>query len=166
MAIYIINVYIINISKLFNLRLMRFYGKKVRPFALEFGNFLDEKYRNLILKEATIIFINNFAFKPELESKIKYNFLMEVQSGTKIISTKPYAPVKGTTINDRQANGKFFYIFFCMLNIPPIHVDLEFASIVHVTELRPCTNSVSWTSADVPYYLHVIDYGKVCYIRF
>lgn len=89
-------------------RLMRFYGKKVRSFSLELGDFLDKKYRELITKEATIIFINNYAFKPELESRIKYELLMEVQSGTKIISTKPYAPPNKSAINDRQMTGLFF----------------------------------------------------------
>jgi hypothetical protein len=69
------------------------------------GDFLDPKYRTLITKEATIIFINNFAFTPELEARIKYELLLELQTGTKIISTKPYAPLN-KNMNDRQMSGK------------------------------------------------------------
>lgn len=119
---------------------MRFYGKKIRPFNLYQGDFLDREFRNLITKEATIIFINNFAFQPDLESKIKYELLFEVQSGTRIISTKPYASLKNS-INDRQLN--------------------DLSSIVNVRELAPCHNPVSWTSNDVPYYLHTVDHGKI-----
>ncbi|KAI6182583.1 Histone-lysine N-methyltransferase, H3 lysine-79 specific [Aphelenchoides bicaudatus] len=121
-------------------KLMRFYGKKTRCFSLDRGDFLDRKYRDLIIKEATIIFINNFAFNPDLESRIKYELLVELQSGTKVISTKPYAPLKGH-ITDRQL--------------------YDFASMVDITELRRCSNPCSWTANDVPYYLHVVDHGKI-----
>lgn len=50
---------------------MKWYGKKFRPFELHKGDFLDEKFRDLITKEATIILINNFAFTAELETRIK-----------------------------------------------------------------------------------------------
>jgi H3 lysine-79-specific histone-lysine N-methyltransferase len=89
---------------------MRFYGRKTRQFSLERGDFLDPKYRELVTKEATIIFINNYAFRPELESKIKYDLLFELQSGTKIISTKPYASLKAP-LNDRQISGKLLLNF-------------------------------------------------------
>lgn len=52
-------------------RWMKWYGKKFRPFELHKGDFLDEKFRDLITKEATIILINNFAFTAELETRIK-----------------------------------------------------------------------------------------------
>ncbi|VDN42428.1 unnamed protein product [Gongylonema pulchrum] len=50
---------------------MKWYGKKFRPFELHKGDFLDEKFRDLITKEATIILINNYAFTADLETRIK-----------------------------------------------------------------------------------------------
>lgn len=50
---------------------MKWYGKRFRPFELHKGDFLDEKFRDLITKEATIILINNYAFTAELETRIK-----------------------------------------------------------------------------------------------
>lgn len=122
---------------------MRFYGKKMRQFSLERGDFLDPKYRELITKEATIIFINNFAFRPDLESKIKYELLFELQSGTKIISTKPYASLKAVQ-NDRQMNGKSFFKMVAYYSGV-----LDLSSILDITELKHCPNACSWTSNNV-----------------
>jgi len=46
-------------------------------------------------QEATVIFINNYAFQSDLETRILRELLVELKHGTKIISTKPYVPVKG-----------------------------------------------------------------------
>lgn len=55
---------------------MKWYGKKFRPFEIFKGDFLDERFRELITKEATIIFINNYAFTADLETKIKRLLIM------------------------------------------------------------------------------------------
>ncbi|CAD5209780.1 unnamed protein product [Bursaphelenchus xylophilus] len=121
-------------------KLMKFFGKKVRPFSLERGNFLDENYRELITQDATIIFINNYAFQSDLEAKIKQNLLSELKNGTKIISTKPYGALN-KNITERQLN--------------------DISSILDVVELKRCPNPCSWTSNDVPYYLHVVNHEKL-----
>ncbi|MCP9264205.1 Histone-lysine N-methyltransferase, H3 lysine-79 specific [Dirofilaria immitis] len=54
-----------------NLSMDEMVWQKFRPFELHKGDFLDEKFRDLITKEATIILINNFAFTAELETRIK-----------------------------------------------------------------------------------------------
>ena len=84
---------------------MSWFGKSYGSFKLEFGDFLDEKYRNLILHEATIIFINNYAFQSDLETRIKREFLSELRDGTRIISTKPYVPLNKDAITERQMNS-------------------------------------------------------------
>ncbi|KAI6203103.1 Histone-lysine N-methyltransferase, H3 lysine-79 specific [Aphelenchoides besseyi] len=121
-------------------KLMKFYGKTVRPFSLENADFLDEKYRDLITNQATIIFINNFAFQADLEAKIKTYLLQELKDGTKIISTKPYVALN-KTVNERHMN--------------------DISSIMDVYEMKKCPNPCSWTSADVPYYLHVVNQEKL-----
>jgi hypothetical protein len=78
----------------------------VRPFELERGDFLDLQYRDLITKEATIVFINNYAFTSHLEDAIKRDLLSEMKPGTRIISTKPYAPPNRTNITDRRMTGE------------------------------------------------------------
>lgn len=88
---------------------MAWYGKSCSPFELERGDFLDEKYRDIITQDATIIFINNYAFQSDLEMRIKMELLRELKDGTRIISTKPYVPLNKGAITDRQLNGMFFY---------------------------------------------------------
>uniref|UniRef100_A0A1I7XFA0 Histone-lysine N-methyltransferase, H3 lysine-79 specific n=1 Tax=Heterorhabditis bacteriophora TaxID=37862 RepID=A0A1I7XFA0_HETBA len=121
-------------------RWMRWWKKKYRPFMLERGDFLDNKFRDLITKEATIIFINNYAFTPDLETCIKRELLSECRDGTRIVSTKSYAT--GTKeINDRLLN------------------DVE--SILDVRQLDTVEHPTSWTDKHVPYFLHTVNRGRV-----
>jgi H3 lysine-79-specific histone-lysine N-methyltransferase len=85
---------------------MAWFGCPYRPFELKQGDFLDEEHRRLITEEATIIFINNYAFQSNLETRIKRELLSDLKDGTRIISTKPYVPLnKQGAITDRQLNG-------------------------------------------------------------
>ena len=86
---------------------MDWFGRHHQNFTLEFGDFLDRKYRDLILHEATIIFINNYAFQSDLETRIKREFISELRNGTRVISTKPYVPLNKIGITDRQLSGNF-----------------------------------------------------------
>uniref|UniRef100_H2XK62 Histone-lysine N-methyltransferase, H3 lysine-79 specific n=3 Tax=Ciona intestinalis TaxID=7719 RepID=H2XK62_CIOIN len=45
---------------------MRWYGKKYRPYKLETGDFLEEEWKDRIAS-ATVIFVNNYAFGPEVD---------------------------------------------------------------------------------------------------
>uniref|UniRef100_A0A1I8AQF0 Histone-lysine N-methyltransferase, H3 lysine-79 specific n=1 Tax=Steinernema glaseri TaxID=37863 RepID=A0A1I8AQF0_9BILA len=121
-------------------RLMKWYGKKYRPFVMEHGDFLAPKYRQLITEEATIIFINNFAFTAELDTRIKRELLSELKDGTRIITTKPYA-LPGRTTNGRHMN--------------------DISMILDVKEMRRCDNACSWTSNYVAYYQHTINHSRI-----
>ncbi|VDP50912.1 unnamed protein product [Heligmosomoides polygyrus] len=90
--------------------------------------------------EATIIFINNYAFEPSLDLHIK-NMLADCHAGTRIISTKAYAT--GT----KRVN---------MRNLG----DVE--SIMEVTQLKTVKQPTSWTPNTVPYFLHTVTQNKVC----
>ncbi|XGW21236.1 hypothetical protein V3C99_004299 [Haemonchus contortus] len=118
---------------------MKWWKKKCRPFQLIHGDMLDEQYRNLITQEATIIFINNYAFEPSLDLHIK-NMLADCHVGTRIISTKAYAT--GT----KRVN---------MRNLG----DVE--SIMEVTQLKTVKQPTSWTPNNVPYYLHTVTHNKM-----
>uniref|UniRef100_A0A8R1XRA3 Histone-lysine N-methyltransferase, H3 lysine-79 specific n=1 Tax=Onchocerca volvulus TaxID=6282 RepID=A0A8R1XRA3_ONCVO len=133
------NRYAQNLSVEFK-KWMKWYGKKFRPFELHKGDFLDEKFRDLITKEATIILINNFAFTAELETRIKRELLSELKDGTRIISTKPYG-LPNRTITDRHLN--------------------DISAILDVFEMSQCENACSWTSNYVAYYHHVINRAKL-----
>ncbi|KAI3420327.1 hypothetical protein GPALN_003636 [Globodera pallida] len=121
---------------------MSWFGRQFRPFQLKHGDFLNEEYRRLITEEATIIFVNNFAFQSDLELRIKRELLSDLKQGTRIISTKPYVPLnKQGAITDRQLN--------------------DISVITDVAEMKACPNPCSWTSAYVPYYLHTINRKKL-----
>lgn len=139
---------------------MKFFGKKVRPFSLEKGNFLDESYRDLITQEASIIFINNYAFKAELDAQIKDLLLRDLKSGTRIITTKAYGSLNKNGVTERQLNGTIFMIYYNYIMF------LDISAILDIVELARCPNSVSWTSADVPYYLHTVNHEKVSVFLF
>ncbi|PIO56604.1 histone methylation protein DOT1, partial [Teladorsagia circumcincta] len=117
---------------------MKWWKKKCRPFQLIHGDMLDEQFRTLITQEATIIFINNYAFEPSLDLHIK-NMLADCHVGTRIISTKAYAT--GT----KRVN---------MRNLG----DVE--SIMEVTQLKTVKQPTSWTPNTVPYYLHTVTHNK------
>ncbi|VDM38102.1 unnamed protein product [Toxocara canis] len=119
---------------------MKWYGKKFRPFELLEGDFLSESFRDLITKEATIIFINNYAFTAMLENRIKRELLSELKDGTRIISTKPYG-TPNRSITNRQLN--------------------DISAILDVYEMVECENACSWTSNYVPYYHHTINRAKL-----
>ncbi|CAK5090023.1 unnamed protein product [Meloidogyne enterolobii] len=123
-------------------KLMNWFGRPFQPFELLHGDFLSTEYRKLITEEASIIFINNYAFQSDLETRIKRELLSDLKDGTKIVSTKPYVPLnKQGAITDRQLN--------------------DISVITEVTEMKPCLNPCSWTSAYVPYYLHTINRTKL-----
>jgi hypothetical protein len=91
-----------------NFRWMNWFALPFQPFELKQGDFLSEEHRKLIIEEATIIFINNYAFKSDLETRIKRELLSDLRDGTRIISTKEYVSVnkQNAAITDRQLSGK------------------------------------------------------------
>ena len=120
--------------------LMRWFGKKYRPFQLHHGDFLEEKFRSIIQQDASILFINNYAFTADLEERIKNELFQDLKEGTKIISSKPYA-IPNRQITHRQLG--------------------DIGAIVDVIQLKDCKEPCSWTSNTVPYYLHIINRAKV-----
>uniref|UniRef100_A0A0K2TNK4 Histone-lysine N-methyltransferase, H3 lysine-79 specific n=1 Tax=Lepeophtheirus salmonis TaxID=72036 RepID=A0A0K2TNK4_LEPSM len=117
---------------------MGFYGKKYSDFKIVHGDFLDKQYRSEIL-ESTIVFVNNFAFGPEVDQQLKYIFA-ELNDGARIFSSKS----------------------FCALNFRISERNLsDIGTIMHVSKMDPLKGSVSWTGKPVSYYLHVIDRAKL-----
>ncbi|KAJ8357778.1 hypothetical protein SKAU_G00205720 [Synaphobranchus kaupii] len=115
-------------------RWMKWYGKKHGDYTLERGDFLSEEWKDRIAN-ASVIFVNNFAFGPEVDHQLKERFA-NMREGGKIVSSKPFAPLN-FRINSRNLS--------------------DIGTIMRVVELTPLRGSVSWTGKPVSYYLHTID---------
>ncbi|MGH0175150.1 UNVERIFIED_CONTAM: hypothetical protein FKN15_069925 [Acipenser sinensis] len=101
---------------------------------LERGDFLSEEWKERIAN-TSVIFVNNFAFGPEVDHQLKERFA-NMKEGGKIVSSKPFAPLN-FRINSRNLS--------------------DIGTIMRVVELSPLRGSVSWTGKPVSYYLHTID---------
>lgn len=119
---------------------MNWHGKTYSEFELFHGDFFEKKYENII-KNAQYILVNNFAFKPDVDHKLKQRFL-DLKDGTKILSSKR----------------------FCLPKPRPTERDLgDLGSIMKVQPIQPeiKRDSVSWTPKPLPYYLHILDASPV-----
>lgn len=133
--------------------LMAWYGKKYSLYDLYGGSFLDlsTEWTNVRnnkkgdahfdwKREATVIFVNNYAFSADLNLELK-NAFNELAPGTRIVSTKEFCPVD-FKINDRNA-GK------------------DIGSIMRVKELKSVEDGFSWTNRAVKVFLSTIDNTKL-----
>lgn len=117
---------------------MNWHGKTYSEFELFHGDFFDKKYTEII-KSATYILVNNFAFKPDVDHKLKQRFL-DLKDGTQILSSKSFCltkPKSRVTERDLTDIGS-------IMNVRPIQPELK-------------KDSVSWTHKPLPYYLHILD---------
>ncbi|XP_066257219.1 histone-lysine N-methyltransferase, H3 lysine-79 specific-like [Euwallacea similis] len=117
---------------------LQWYGKRCGRFELLKGDFFDDIYREKF-SEATVLFVNNFAFGPSVDHKLKQRFA-ELKHGTKIVSSKSFCPLN-FRISDRNLS--------------------DIGTIMNITEITPSTSSVSWTDKPVTYYLQEIDRTKL-----
>ena len=84
---------------------MGFYGKSFRPFKLVPGDFLDADHREDIL-ESTIVFVNNFAFGPEVDQSLK-DIFADLKDGTRIFSSKSFCALN-FRITARNLSGESY----------------------------------------------------------
>lgn len=119
---------------------MDWHGKTYSDFELYHGDFFDRKFVDVI-KNAAYIFVNNYAFKPEVDHKLKQRFL-DLKDGVQILSSKPFCSPKAR-VTERHLT--------------------DIGSIMQVSEIKPelKKDSVSWTPKPLPYYLHVLDASPV-----
>ncbi|XP_046454653.1 histone-lysine N-methyltransferase, H3 lysine-79 specific-like isoform X2 [Daphnia pulex] len=118
-------------------RLMRWWGKPFGEYQLINGDFLDQRHSDKI-NSASVIFVNNLAFGPNLDHQLKERFA-ELRDGVRIISSKEFCP-----INSRLSERNLSNI----------------GTIMQVSKLSP-QGSVSWTGKSVSYYVHTIDRTKL-----
>ncbi|XP_062554766.1 histone-lysine N-methyltransferase, H3 lysine-79 specific isoform X2 [Armigeres subalbatus] len=117
---------------------MRWFGKKYGDYELIKGDFLADEHREKIMS-ATIVFVNNFAFGPNVDHSLKERFA-DLRDGARIVSSKSFCPLN-FRITDRNLS--------------------DIGTIMHVSEMTPLKGSVSWTGKPVSYYLHIIDRTKL-----
>merc|ERR1719278_383777 len=117
---------------------MGWYGKVYSPYALHQGDFLAPEHRRTI-SSSTIVFVNNFAFGPEVDHHLKERFA-DLDNGARIVSSKPFCPLN-FRITERNLS--------------------DIGTIMHVSVMDPLKGSVSWTDKPVSYYLHQIDSSKL-----
>jgi len=119
-------------------RWMAWYGKKYSPYTLHQGDFLTPEHRKTI-SESTIVFVNNYAFGPNVDHMLKDRFA-DLKDGARIVSSKPFCPLN-FRITERNLS--------------------DIGTIMHVSVMDPLQGSVSWTDKPVSYYLHIIDSTKL-----
>lgn len=82
---------------------MNWYGKKHGEYHLLKGDFLKTEHREKIVS-ATIVFVNNFAFGPNVDHSLKEKFA-DLKDGARIVSSKSFCPLN-FRITDRNLTGK------------------------------------------------------------
>lgn len=117
---------------------MRWFGKRFGDYKLLKGDFLVDEHREKI-NSATVVFVNNFAFGPNVDHHLKERFA-DLKDGARIVSSKSFCPLN-FRITDRNLS--------------------DIGTIMHVSEMSPLRGSVSWTGKPVSYYLHIIDRTKL-----
>lgn len=119
---------------------MEWHGKTYTEFELFHGDFFEERFSEII-KNATHILVNNYAFKPEVDHKLKQIFV-NLKDGTQILSSKAFcSPI--SRITERNLS--------------------DIGSIMNVSKVQPeqKKDTVSWTTKPVPYYKHILDSSRV-----
>ena len=82
---------------------MDFYGKRYSKFRLTQGDFLNPEHKSAIL-DSSIVFVNNFAFGPEVDQHLKTIFA-DLNDGARIFSSKAFCALN-FRITDRNLSGK------------------------------------------------------------
>lgn len=70
---------------------MKWFGKRINEYTLIKGDFLADEHREKI-NSATIVFVNNFAFGPNVDHQLKERFA-DLRDGAKIVSSKSFCPL-------------------------------------------------------------------------
>ncbi|POS88437.1 hypothetical protein EPUL_000041 [Erysiphe pulchra] len=109
----------------------RLWGLKTGCVYLERGDFLENQKIHAALQKADVILVNNQAFTPDLNQKLKDLFL-DSKDGCRIISLKSFVP-HGHQIPNRNL--------------------WDPANLFDVTERDYHSRSVSWTDAGGKYYI-------------
>ncbi|KAJ3316902.1 Nucleosomal histone H3-Lys79 methylase [Gonapodya sp. JEL0774] len=114
---------------------MRYYAKPCGLISLKLGDMCEDKDVSEVLKRVDVVYVNNFAFSPQLNQQILDKFL-DLKDGTRIISLRAFTtPDRKITL--RNANSV--------------------ESILTVKEYFFGEDMVSWTNEGGKYYIQTVD---------
>lgn len=82
---------------------MAWYGKQCGHYQLMKGDFLSEEHREKITN-ATIVFVNNYAFGPQVDHMLKQRFA-DLKDGARIVSSRSFCPLN-FRMSERNLSGK------------------------------------------------------------
>ena len=142
------------------------YGKRYSEFKLFQGDFLSPEYHSTI-SSSTLVFVNNFAFGPEVCVNQLSFFIdalasLESVSQQVIVSAFRFLSQVDQTLKRRFCDlkdGTWIVSSkpFCSLNFRMSERNLtDIGTIMHVTAMEPLKGSVSWTDKPFSYYLHKV----------
>ncbi|KAI9097004.1 histone methylation protein DOT1-domain-containing protein [Phlyctochytrium arcticum] len=116
---------------------MRYYAKPCGRVTLKRADFLEDASMHEVIKQADIVFVNNYAFSAELNQMILAKFL-DLKDGATMISLRSFAPVDRPTAHSaRRANA--------------------IESIFRVKEKYFGRDCVSWMNEGGRYFVHTVD---------
>jgi hypothetical protein len=90
----------------------------------------------LDLRRATVVFVNNYCFQPDLELRLLHKFARELAPGTRVVSLKDFCP--------RYRAGPRYQRHPCAMFRHPWHTALSLP------------DSVSWDSKPIAYYVYTV----------
>ncbi|KAF8233614.1 histone methylation DOT1, partial [Tricholoma matsutake] len=112
------------------------WGVPCSQIKVEEGDMLGSQSIAELILRTDAIFVNNLAFKPDLNEKIK-TLLKTIKDGTKIISLQPLAPMSSRRLNQRTRD-----------------TDLQ---ACRLEQYMYGQDHVSWTDTGGLFYIHTMD---------
>ncbi|CAF4226113.1 unnamed protein product [Rotaria socialis] len=151
---------------------MRWYGKQYSEFQLEQGDFLIHPKMDERIREADVIFVNNYVFGARVNHELKVKFMN--MKGNLLFAFRPRAHVLEQKL--RAIKLIFIMFFYFRLDGAKIVSSREFCpetfrlndrtkndlgAVMYVSKPEEFFGKVSWSDKSVQYYLHVIDHSKL-----
>lgn len=93
---------------------MSWYGKQHGKYQLVKGDFLSDEHRDKITN-ATIVFVNNYAFGPQVDHMLKQRFA-DLKDGARIVSSRSFCPLN-FRMSERNLSGNNFIVVENILNM-------------------------------------------------
>lgn len=101
---------------------MSWYGKRYGEYKLIKGDFLSEEHREKITS-ASIVFVNNYAFGPQVDHALKERFA-DLKDGARIVSSRSFCPLN-FRMSERNLSGEllvFIILFFTFIQFTDLLV--------------------------------------------
>ncbi|KAJ1673091.1 Nucleosomal histone H3-Lys79 methylase, partial [Spiromyces aspiralis] len=118
---------------------MRLYNVRTNKLEIIHGDFLENPEIHSVLRQASVVLVNNYAFDSKLNQSLMQLFL-DLEDGTQIISLRPFVPLD-FKLSTRNAGSP--------------------ESILRVKCYPYWSDCVSWTNNGGEYYIHTVDRSQL-----